>query len=298
MKNNYLGFAQEKMCTVFVLSIFLMLNCQRDENVDVSVDQPSTKTSPTQLQNRAREIVHSKESEFVQSLGFSEGADVKLIGFKTIYIDDESVSDFNHFFFDHRETYDTIKGFHYDPEKAEMRIYFPVNGAIIKSGIAQYETSAIGDVQLGSNADIASFKVIGRKRTDRVVGVRANIIRNDTIFLAQSVGVDHLIDNNVLVFDFGEKMLHNHHGMIWKDGKAVSPRAIPCYQNHGGMICTYVTGIHNLNCPILSNTVCMDYNGHVTDCVNYSSGWKRFRNFAGSDCQIATSRGYCWNEYM
>ena len=147
--------------------------------------------------------------------------------------------------------------------------------------------------------------MIGRKKTNRVIGVRANIIRNDTIFLAQSVGVDHIINNNiisnnVLVFDFGEKkMLHNHHGMIGKDEKGVGPRyVVPCYQNHGGMICTYVTGIHNLNCPILSNTVCMDYNGYGTDCVNYSSGWKRYKNFIGSDCGVATSRGYCWNEYM
>lgn len=44
---------------------------------------------------------------------------------------------------------------------------------------------------------------------------------------------------------------------------------------------------------------CLDYNGPFTDGVNYETNtWRRFNNFAGSDCELALYKGYCWTEHF
>jgi len=43
---------------------------------------------------------------------------------------------------------------------------------------------------------------------------------------------------------------------------------------------------------------CRDYNGNLGDCINYSSGWRKYTNFILSDCDYAMGAGYCWNELM
>lgn len=44
---------------------------------------------------------------------------------------------------------------------------------------------------------------------------------------------------------------------------------------------------------------CLDYNGTNTDGNNYPrSDWRAWRNFVGSDCDIALGQGYCWSEYI
>lgn len=44
---------------------------------------------------------------------------------------------------------------------------------------------------------------------------------------------------------------------------------------------------------------CLDYNGTYTDGKNYpKSDPRAFRNFIGSDCSIALSRGYCGGDHI
>lgn len=43
---------------------------------------------------------------------------------------------------------------------------------------------------------------------------------------------------------------------------------------------------------------CLDYNGPYGNCVNYSSGWRKYTNFVFSDCDLASDRGHCWSEFM
>lgn len=50
-------------------------------------------------------------------------------------------------------------------------------------------------------------------------------------------------------------------------------------------------------CPF-DATVCMDYNGTWTDCINHGGGWRKYRNFINSDCDRALLAGECWNEIM
>jgi hypothetical protein len=45
-----------------------------------------------------------------------------------------------------------------------------------------------------------------------------------------------------------------------------------------------------------SNVPCLDYNGPYGDCVNYSSGWRRYQNFILSDCDRAYFADGCWRD--
>ena len=271
---KYFGLRVFGKALFLCLMLLLVVGCQ-DETSDIITikEQPGPKVDPLLLQNRTTGVVNSKEREFAYSLGFSKSANVKLIGFKTIYIDEKSVDDFNGFYFENQQEIDMLKGFYYDPESAQIRIYFPVNGAIIKSKAIKYGATVIGDLRLNSGSNIPSIKVIGRKRANRILGVRANIIHRDTILLAKSVAVDHVVDDSILVFDFGKKILHDTAVMKEKDRKSTNSRSLPCYQNHGGVNCTIAfPAVSQGRCPISSRTVCMDYNGIWTNCVKYSSG--------------------------
>lgn len=70
-------------------------------------------------------------------------------------------------------------------------------------------------------------------------------------------------------------------------------RSVSCYQNHGNRNCSVTFGINEGRCISLSLTVCMDYNGWITDCIN-----GKILNFPGSDCDRAMGQGHCWNEIM
>ena len=67
---------------------------------------------------------------------------------------------------------------------------------------------------------------------------------------------------------------------------------VSCMNNHGGPNCSTAFGISNGRCTF-DATVCMDYNGWGTDCIN-----GKVSNFFGSDCFSALLKGHCWNEVM
>jgi hypothetical protein len=144
-----------------------------------------------------------------------------------------------------------------------------------------------------------------------VLGVALNIIKGDTIFLCEKVEVDHIINENVPVFDFGERKLlsnHAHHDDNSVKLKTVRLKVgtensshnedvtVACINNHGGgKNCSTYLNINKGRCTFNSST-CMDYNGIFTNCVNASSGARRYINFIESDCDYAMGRGYCFNE--
>lgn len=254
----------------------------------------------------SRKLLMEKEKEYVKTLGSPAHRDAKLIGFKTIIIPKESVSEFNDFYFKNKERIDAIPNHYYDPKIGEMRVYFPVREAIVKIGGSQSEASEYGILKfdtagnLGS-IDPASFVVIGRRQTDKVRGTAGNIIKDGTIFLAAPVNVHHIVDDNFLIFDFGERKLTNHHDHAMSDGSEEpggAPMApVGCMANHGGVNCTTAFGVGQGRCPF-NAAVCMDYNGIFTDCVNAGGGWAKYRNFILSDCDFAMGQGHCWNEVM
>lgn len=87
------------------------------------------------------------------------------------------------------------------------------------------------------------------------------------------------------------------------DGEEEGDSTVSCMNNHitpAGVKqnCT-TAGIVPFQgrCPF-NPAVCMDYNGIFTDCINHGGGWRKYRNFIGSDCDWALAAGECWNEIM
>lgn len=277
-----------------------------------------------------------KEKQYAQALAFKSKADIKLLGYKTIYIKKEAIPEFNKFYFLNKQSVDAITRHAYDPETGQLRIYFPVRSAIVRVGKTELVASEDGSLSFAANekpiqADLASMTVIGRIKTDKVTGTEKNIIEGDRILLTEPVKVQHFIGDDVAVFDFGERDVISHHGHHDDSnngdagtgqntksdsgddggegegeeegesgagiGEEKGTPTVPCLRNHGGPNCTIAFNISQGRCTF-DPRACMDYNGPFTDCVNAGGGWARWRNFAGSDCAIAMAMGHCWNEVM
>jgi hypothetical protein len=187
----------------------------------------------------------------------------------------------------------------------ELRIYFPVNSALISHGETTIEANDLGEFDVES-VD-GDYAVLGRYQTDHVHGVDGNIIKDGVIYLAEPV-YPHRAVGNVFVYDFGYKDVHHHHGhsrrMIVPDGSSggedggdTEPPSNPdatnkgCVANHGEINCSDTYNIHEGRCPEVKTT-CMDYNGFFTDCQKAN----KFKYFLGSDCSVSVARGNCWNE--
>ena len=102
-------------------------------------------------------------------------------------------------------------------------------------------------------------------------------------------------NESVLVYDLGLRPLCNmneHHLVKMTTGEGGSGGGVSCTKNHGSYPnCTVAYMIAQPRC-VTSYDRCMDYNGFGTDC----SGSGLY--FIGSDCSVALSMGYCWNEVM
>lgn len=237
-----------------------------------------------------------KEQEYVETIYFPPESDLGMIGFKTIRVPADSVDEFNRFHAANRAQFDSITNHRYDPETGEMRVYFPVRSAVVAREGRRFEASSHGSLSVEGDVDPGALRVIGRRQTAEITGVATNTLEDGILLLASPVEVDHILDGDVLVFDFGERELsgHHDHGGAHHAHGALGAR-VGCLANHGGVNCTIAFGVGQGRCPF-NPAVCMDYNGVFTDCVNYASGWKRYRNFILSDCDYAMGQGQCWNE--
>ncbi len=158
------------------------------------------------------QLLQAKEQQFIESLNFPDDATAKLIGFKTVFIDHESLERFNEFYLENKAAIDNLEGRFYNPIKGEYRTYFPVRDAIIDVAGAEYEADHEADLRMTTSIDLTDAEVIGRMKSARVSGVPENRIVGDKIFLRNPVRVNHMVEN-VMVFDFGRKDVMNHdHG--------------------------------------------------------------------------------------
>lgn len=233
----------------------------------------------------------------------SNSSAVTLVGYKSIAIDPEHVADFEKDYFANVSLWGDNRV--YDRQARAVRVYFPVANALVGLGPRgeQVEADPYGRVpsdQADENLPGLGngLHVLGRRRTDHVTGVEGNIIRDGVIYLSEPAKpVRHV--GRAVVYDFGAKELHSHGEAEGHPHAGNKKRAGKrgCLQNHGGKNCSKAYGINQGRCKMNTKT-CMDYNGYVTDCKNYSSGWKKYRNFVGSDCDISLGRGHCWNEVM
>ncbi len=249
--------------------------------------------SPPLVTDEVQKSSIEKENVYIKTLYFPPDSNIKLIGFKTIHIEKESVPGFNNFYSENKESINSITNHFYYPKTAQMRVYFPVRSAIVDIGDKRLEASEHGSLKLDSDTGLELIRIIGRKQTEKITGVETNVLKDEILFLATPAKVDHIINSNVLIFDFGEREITSHHDHSHVHGELSAK--VGCLPNHGGVNCTIAFGVGQGRCPF-NPAVCMDYNGVFTDCVNYGSGWKRYRNFILSDCDYAMGQGHCWNE--
>lgn len=231
------------------------------------------------------------EREYVKTLNYKSASGIKLIGFKKITIPPEEMEAFHIALTQNRDAH---RNYLYDPSTGILKAYFPVESALVEVGDKIVEASQLGELDLRiGDVNPLRMSVLGRKQTDNIRGVEGNIIRDGVIYLAQKNVPQHHFDE-VLVFDFGIKVIGKHHhdhehGVAGGDSHA---GGVSCMSNHGGRNCSNAFGIYQGRCAF-NSSVCMDYNGWFTNCVNGN-----VLNFPGSDCDYALGAGHCWNELM
>ena len=254
----------------FILPIVFIMGCSKDKI-----------TTP---QSDKKDLV-TFEKEYSNSLTYTSPNSIKLIGFKKIQLTGKELGEYLLLSKDHKAE---LYNYYYNEADGSLRVYFPVEAALVEDDNTLAEANAMGELTLlnfRSNND--QLVVVGRKQTDLVTGVEGNIIRDGIIYLAQKNSSDHRI-GNIYVFDFGNKMLMDHH-----HGASTTMEKAACMNNHGGhRNCSTAFNIHKGRCAFNAN-VCMDYNGWFTNCVN-----GKWSNFPGSDCDYAMGSGHCWNEVM
>ena len=244
------------------------------------------------------------ERSYNENFKYTSCASFKLIGYTTIRVADDEFEQFEKHYVEHVTEWKNISHMYYEEGSGLMRVYFPVKGALVEHCNGVTEATHLGELQL-VRGDIESLAVIGRMQSDDIRGVDHNIIKDGIIYLSEKKLPHHRFDD-VFVFEFGEKIFHDHSQLDKRDDPEVGDLGptVACMKNHGGPNCSDKFGIHMGRCPFIK-TWCMDYNGWFTDCQKVFGneadprvGVPKLAKFAGSDCDYALGAGNCWNEFM
>jgi hypothetical protein len=237
-----------------------------------------------------RELV-SYEERYINSRSYKHPNEtVKLVGCKKMKIPSSETEDFEDHYYTNYHELKKFESHFYDQANREIRIYFPVENALVEHEGKMIEANELGEFEMDT-VD-GDYAVLGRYQTDHVRGVDGNIIKDGVIFLADKVH-PHRRLGNVYVYDFGYKDLHDHDHDLGKRCESIWCKSKGCVKNHDGENCSNKFGIKEGRCPFRSDT-CMDYNGPGTDCNKAN----RAKYFLGSDCSIAVAMGHCYNEML
>jgi hypothetical protein len=95
-----------------------------------------------------RKTLSEMELDFALNMSVSLGTNVKMIGFKTNYIDEDSKVSFFNFYRENQESFDQIENHYYDIKNSCLRIYFPVNSAYVEYNENIYAASESGDIKV------------------------------------------------------------------------------------------------------------------------------------------------------
>src|SRR5579871_2052361 len=131
----------------------------------------------------------SLENDSAEFESFSSGFDyrfnhsIRLIGYKKIKVPESEVSQFEDHYFKHHHEWKKLKNTYYDPETATIRVYFPVEGALVEHGNRIIEANDLGELDLDEEI-MGDCAVLGRKQTHHVTGVDGNIIKDGIIYLS------------------------------------------------------------------------------------------------------------------
>jgi hypothetical protein len=245
----------------------------------------------------------------------------KLLGYKTVFYNDNEKETIKGIKAAYAEEINEQGNLYIAEDGSFVRAYFQIGGdAIISIGGVAYNVEEMTANEIFQGEKIM---IIGRQRTDKVRGTGSNIIYDNKIYLKNKVVVtDYIQDEDVYVFDFGERVsccdpqdektrkqlrLNPKKEGVRSDscmsdadcGDGICMNevcvggmnsAVSCVQNHGGQNCSNAFGIWGANC-VTRNDVCMDFNGWGSDCVKGSKAY-----FLGSDCSKAMLLFHCWNE--
>jgi len=238
------------------------------------------------------------EERYLNSMEYNlPNSTIKLIGFKKILMTPSELADLERNIAALPTEWDDIKTAYYDPVERAMRVYFPVQRALVHHQGKLVEATDMGELHHGKvDGDCA---VVGRYQTEQVRGVPANRVEGGIIHLREPSKVLRRDGEggNVHVYDFGWRRGTHHHEHHHEEGveKRKEGEGGSCYQNHGNKVCSIVYKIDQGRCTRPKGTIkeCIDYNGWpFTSCNNHSDK----KAFPLSDCFVAVAQGHCWNE--
>jgi hypothetical protein len=262
----------------------------------LSLTAASARVRPRVTHDAVKREIAYHEERFINTLSWKlPNETMKVVGCKKFKIPPQKLEDFED---DYEKNYHKVKthdAHFYDEALGEIRVYFPVAGALIEHQGSYIEANDVGEFQI-EDVD-GDYAVLGRYQTDHIHGVPGNIIKDGIIFLAEKAYPTRVIENT-FIYDFGYRdFMHDHddhpHG---KRGDAVWDVDKGCYTNHGNENCSDKFNIHNKSPCTENHKTCMDYNGADTNCIKGGEG--KPLHFIGSDCYTSVTRGHCWNEMV
>ena len=249
--------------------------------------------------------VHHFERRYIDDLAPSyqhHNETIKLIGYKKVVIPNHARNDFEESYYSFVDTVPEYKTTFYDQSTGILKLYFPVQSALVEHDGELLEANHLGEFEIEELR--GDYTVRGRKKTAQVHGVHGNIIKDGIIYL-ETAAVPVSRHGKVFVYDFGWKSLthghdHDHHGSQKRseEGNGDSSEEQKnrgCVTNHGGINCSKAYGINQGRCKMNAKT-CMDYNGYAAVTSFLCKKSLKYVNFVGSDCFVSVARGNCWNE--
>lgn len=238
-------------------------------------------------------VIQRFEERFINTLTWEHpNSTVKLVGYKKIIMTPTQLQDLELNIASQPNEWDAFINSFYDPHEKTMRVYFPVEGALLYHDNDLIEVSDLGEHPHHETIN-GDYAVVGRYKTDKVHGTTANRVEDGIVWLHEPAVPVRMYGekSNVMMYDFGWRAgahAHDHGDLKGRsEGEGGS-----CKQNHGGRVCSLVYNINHGRCP-RDYSGCIDYNGWPKkNCNNHSDKWA----FPGSDCFTSVARGHCWNE--
>ena len=237
--------------------------------------------------------IHQFERRYIDTLSYHHpNHTTKLVGFKKIVMTADEITQLESNIAARPHEWDELDMAYYDPLQKTMRVYFPVENALVYHGDKLIEANRMGEYE---HAMIdGDCQVVGRYQTDKVTGVSANVISDGIIYLAEPSPVIRKHDN-IHIYDFGWRHGSHNHDHGHGHSKRGEGSGGSCFSNHGGKVCSIAYNINQGRCTRPKGTIkeCIDYNGWPhKNCKKHNDKWA----FPGSDCFVAVARGHCWNE--
>lgn len=137
------------------------------------------------LSLRARDDdIHSFEERFIDTMEYDHhNTSIKLVGYKKIIMSSKEVEELEQHIDELPLEWDEISSAYYDSLERVMRIYFPVENALVYHNDKLVEANHLGEFEHSMiQGDCA---VVGRYKTAEVHGVPANRIEDGIIYLEE-----------------------------------------------------------------------------------------------------------------